>query len=702
MRNQTDEIASPSKRMPFVTVPGSRDHTDAKDSKLVNCIAEKDVLTDEYWVQKRPGLSIKQTLTAGAGQGIYNWNGVIYSIFGGAVYADSTLLGYVDTDGGMYQFQILKGNPGYLVFGNGRKTYYTQGAAVFEVERNISIPATATELGRTYTIVSSGDTDFTSIGAPNSSVGTTFVATGAGAGTGTVGITCGFNFVATEIVAGRQYVITSIGTSNFTGIGASTNAPGVLFTATGIGTGTGTAALVPFDSGTYYPYYYIGGLVVGLQYVIVSDGGYDWSTVGAGANTPGTIFTATSPGYVFIDPFNPGGINYSAFCALVGKPLEQGKSYTIASVGTTVFTSIGASANTVGQIFSCNALSSGTGYVYPAEFPLASNVKGFAYLDGTLYTMDEQANIWGTRSPPTGAFDQPKDWDPLNVVVARIEPDKGVCLASQMVYVIALKEWTTEVFYDAENPVGSPLSPVQGAKQPYGCLSSDTVQRIDDMLFWVSTNRSASPQVVKMDNLKIQVVSTPAIDRLLNDSSSRTFYSWHFRHGGHRFYGVTIVESDLTLVYDLDQGLWYRWTDTNDNYWKVCSITYAAGRRVAQHYTNGKLYYVEGDYEYPTDDGAETSVHIYTPNATFSTDTRKTNIMMKFNADQQDGSVLLVRWSDDDYKTWTNFRTVELSRKRPILSHCGTFYRRAWHLYHRSPTPFRIKSTDLHLEMGVL
>lgn len=702
MRNQADEIAPPTKRLPFVTVPGSRDHTDGKDSKLVNCVAEKDVLTDEYWVQKRPGLALKDSLSPGLGQGTCNWGGVVYSIFGGAVYAGTTLIGYVDTAGGMYQFQILKGNPGYLVFGNGAKSYYTQGSAVFEIQRNVAVPATSTELGKTYTIVSAGTTDFTSIGAPNSSPGTVFVATGAGAGTGTVGLTCGYIFRSTEIVAGLQYVIVSTGTTSFTGIGAGSNAPGTLFTASGPGSGTGVAALVPYDASLNYPYYFIGGLIVGLQYVIVSPGVYDWTSVGATANTGGTIFTATSPGYVFIDPFNPGGIDFSAYCALVGKPLEIGSEYVIASVGTTNFVSIGAATNTVGLNFTCNALSGGTGYVYPTSFPLASTVKGFAYLDGTLYMMDVQANIWGTRSPPTGAFDQPTDWDPLNVIVARIEPDKGVCLAKQLVYVVAMKEWTTEVFYDAANAIGSPLSPVQGAKQPYGCLSADTVQEIDDLLLWVSSNRSAAPQVVLMDNLKIGVISNPAVDRILKDSTDKTFYSWSFRHGGHRFYGVTIVESNITLVFDLDQRLWYRWTDTSDNYWKICSMTYSAGQRIGQHYSNGKLYYIEGDYEYATDAGENISVDIYTPNATFATDTRKVNSILKVNADQVPGSILYVRWTDDDYQTWTGFRSLNLGAKRPFIIHCGTFYRRAWHLHHRGPVPFRIKSADLHLQMGVL
>lgn len=46
---------------------------------------------------------------------------------------------------------------------------------------------------------------------------------------------------AGAFVIGRKYTIVTVGTTNFTAIGAASNTPGVIFTATGAGTGTGTA-----------------------------------------------------------------------------------------------------------------------------------------------------------------------------------------------------------------------------------------------------------------------------------------------------------------------------------------------------------------------------------------------------------------------------------------------------------------------------
>jgi hypothetical protein len=320
--------------------------------------------------------------------------------------------------------------------------------------------------------------------------------------------------------------------------------------------------------------------------------------------------------------------------------------------------------------------------------------------------MDAQARIWGTSTLSyggIGGFDDPRLWDPLNIIVARIEPDRGVALRKHLTYVMAFKQWTVEAFYDAGNPTGSPLRPVQGAQCVYGCASADSVQAIDGTLLWLTFNRTVSPQVARMDDLRATIISTPPIERLLDQIDFSHIHSWTFKHGGHRFYGLTVINSNYTLVYDLDQMLWYQWTDAQGNYWPIVDHGYNDNNKhVLQHETNGKLYLSEGDYEHPNDDGTIVPVDIYTTNFDAGIDRRKQLNIMRFNADQHAGSKLLVRCSDDDYQSWTNFRQVSLENKRPILTDCGTFYRRAWHIRHYANTPLRIKSVDLQLDIGTL
>lgn len=324
-------------------------------------------------------------------------------------------------------------------------------------------------------------------------------------------------------------------------------------------------------------------------------------------------------------------------------------------------------------------------------------VKGWSFLDGTTYYMTPDAHIQGDD------INDPVNWDPLNSILAQIEPDRGVALAKQLVYTIALKQWTTEVFYDAGNGTGSPLGPVQGAKINFGCVSADSVQDIDGVLFWLSTTKLSSVQVVQLEGLKAEVVSTKPVERLLENADFSTVYSWQTRMDGHKFFGVTMVASNLTLVYDIAEKMWARWTDKDGNYFPMISWSYTSGlQHLFQHATNGRLYTAESSYA--TDDGDIIQVDVYTPNLDGGTKRKKTLPLLSVVADKKVGSELLIRTNDFDYDAtkWTNFRRVDLSQNKPMLPDCGTFIRRAHNLRYRSPTVRmpRIQAIELQLDLG--
>lgn len=55
---------------------------------------------------------------------------------------------------------------------------------------------------------------------------------------------------AGKFIVGIKYVIANIGTTNFTLIGAASNTVGADFTATGVGTGTGSAFMASRKNAT--------------------------------------------------------------------------------------------------------------------------------------------------------------------------------------------------------------------------------------------------------------------------------------------------------------------------------------------------------------------------------------------------------------------------------------------------------------------
>lgn len=332
-------------------------------------------------------------------------------------------------------------------------------------------------------------------------------------------------------------------------------------------------------------------------------------------------------------------------------------------------------------------------------------VPGSAYLDGTLYVMDSQAKIWGSN------LNDQTTWSALNVIQAQIEPDFGVAIAKQLIYVVALKQYSTEFFYDAANPVGTPLLPVQNAKIGYGCAYALSVQNIDDVLIWVATTKEGGLFVGECRGMKFKRISTPMVDRFLATIPVNTqVASISFRLFGHTFYGLimpaTFSVPNQMLVYDLTEQMWALWNNPLgiiDS--SVASSSQVAGQvsPVFQSTTGAVFGVTEGVPQY-TDTNATLTypivAEIVTPNFSGGTKLRKVLSRLRLVADQNSAGSVQIRWSDDDYKNWSEWWTVNLAEENPQLTDLGTFRKRAFHVRHLANTPFRIRALELELLLG--
>ena len=357
-----------------------------------------------------------------------------------------------------------------------------------------------------------------------------------------------------------------------------------------------------------------------------------------------------------------------------------------------------------------------------ATFTSIVRVPGLAFLDGWTFVMDQSGVIWNTNGQSNAAV-----WNALNTIPANLYGDSGVYLARQLSYVVAMKQWTTQIFYDAGAQVegeGSPLGLVPDATVPYGCMHPFTVAKIDETLIWVTTNQDLCPQVIVLDNLTPTIVSSPSVERILKNfqavtgpievggfgSYSTGVYSWGIKIAGHRLYGLTIFALDITLVFDIDQRLWYIWTDPEGGYWPYGYPSYrspnyvdgVAGAQFVQHLVTGGIYTLDDMYTFPTDNGEIFNVDIYTPTTSFGTLRNKSLNNMYFDSDIIKGNQMFARYTDDDYNSWSNFRTIRLDYERPELDDEGSFIRRAYHFRHAAACPFRLSSAGLDLDIGIL
>lgn len=332
--------------------------------------------------------------------------------------------------------------------------------------------------------------------------------------------------------------------------------------------------------------------------------------------------------------------------------------------------------------------------VSDGDYP-TTTVPGCVNLDGTVYVMTPEGYILGSD------LNDATNWDPLNSLRVQIEPSQGRAIAKQLSYVIAFKENSTEVFFDAQNAAGSPLGRVEGANFNFGCHLSRSVVDIDGALYWIGHSAIGEVNVMKMENLKHEIISTPAVERLLQGYDPNAVYGTGFYTGGHKFYAITSVSSNFTLVYDVREKIWAQWTDVDGNYFP---LVFSARDRnfppVTQGILDGNIYNLNS--EVYTDADEDFTWELITPVWDGGSRLGKMVNILEIKSDQKSAGTLDIRFSDDDYQTWSSWRTVDLSYERPMLDQMGTFRRRAHHFRHTGDVPFRVKAVDLHVDLCTL
>lgn len=163
---------------------------------------------------------------------------------------------------------------------------------------------------------------------------------------------------AGSLVAGGRYQIQSIGTTDWTTAGSPSNTVGITFTATGSGTGTGRAGL-------FLPSNLAGQNDYGLGFNFTIDPASGDGTFVLDGN--GLKIRSGTTAY---DPPN---------VTTTAGQFEIGGKYTIASLGGTDFTLIGAPNDNIGTTFiatsngsnngSGTATSDGSDYLYAIGYP---------------------------------------------------------------------------------------------------------------------------------------------------------------------------------------------------------------------------------------------------------------------------------------------------------------------------------------------
>jgi hypothetical protein len=291
-------------------------------------------------------------------------------------------------------------------------------------------------------------------------------------------------------------------------------------------------------------------------------------------------------------------------------------------------------------------------------------------------------------------------WPALNFIAADVTLGLGAGIVRHLNYLIAFYTHGTQFYYDAGLTPNLPISPVGNAAWTTGCGAGSSIKEASDITFFLSKTRQYGRTVSKFEGLSLSKISTPAIEKILNLSTLVGMTSFNIKTAGHTFYGFTLADLSVTLVFDAAFEEWHVWTSVIDGVEQCFTgVNYVASstQDLFQDTSTGNV--VAMSPAAYTDTTGPINVLIRTVNHSWNTERRKRFAAMFIGADTV-ASTLNVRYSDDDYNTFSPYRQIVLNGPRKMLQRCGMARARAWDILHADNTALRVFSIELNIKVA--
>ena len=267
-----------------------------------------------------------------------------------------------------------------------------------------------------------------------------------------------------------------------------------------------------------------------------------------------------------------------------------------------------------------------------AQFPsnITTLAHGVAILDQTLYLLGTNGVIYGSALTDAGS------WNAANIISAEKIEDAGVAIAEHHDRIIAFNSRSIEFFYDAANPVGSPLSSQSDVSYKLGCADGKSVVSDGDVIYFAGITSSGEVGIYKMADFTPQKISNPSIDSYLTTATqidNASILGSAFSSGGSSYYALTLyttstqIDPIQTIVYSSSTSTWSIWEHASSavDHFPVIDWTTATANRVGQGIlTNGDVIQILDDFNPQDSVGASiyvTEAHSVTgvSNLTFDT-----------------------------------------------------------------------------------
>lgn len=326
---------------------------------------------------------------------------------------------------------------------------------------------------------------------------------------------------------------------------------------------------------------------------------------------------------------------------------------TVNTAGSSITTTIATTGTSAGVTVTREAVAK----IIDANWPSAQVPNSVVYQDGYFF--------WGTQYGRIyhSALNDPSTIPGSYAVASRSANWCGQIFKSgdKIIASPATSGGIWEAFYNAGNPIGSPLSRIDGWVYEGGTAES-AVSYYNGMVYFVNKRSTSSLAETGLYRMALdgfpEKVSDTILDQIITDNllyavatvsiSERTF--------------ICLCGTTISILFDPDSGLWSFITDTTGsgfNGFNRVSFTV--------NDTNGKLFSWSSGSTY-TDNGSSYTMTIQLANQILNGGKGFTVNRVRLIADTQSSGSSTLKYSTDDYANFTTAGTFDLTAAQKQIS----------------------------------
>ncbi len=344
------------------------------------------------------------------------------------------------------------------------------------------------------------------------------------------------------------------------------------------------------------------------------------------------------------------------------------------------------------------SVSSSIMQIVDANYPgnTSSGIVGFgAHMDGYAFQMDPYGGIHNSQ------LNTISTWPATGVVNANIYPDKGIGVVRWKQYIIGYGRESMEFFYNAGNAQGSPLSRVLPMAQKIGAVSADAITSISDNIFFCGSTSQSGLSIYMFDG-NIQRISTPQLDAVLLLAGADNIKLTAMRDLGLSF--ILVKAANNQYAYCIEEKFWFYWTSSL-GFVRFAGLSVGSTQvvyGVSETTATGKTYTINNAVRMFADDGSPVVAYMQLPEIDPGNGEHVSYEEAEIKGDVESStSEVSLQWSDDNYKTFSNARLLDMSESIPRTTRLGgTKHPRSFSLTHTTTKPMRIEALRLKVKIG--